>query len=341
MNDEKYVRRGEIYSVIQDNVLPGEMAYSRPGLVISSDTGNRTSPVVILAMLTTRDHDIGIHYATKATGRLSYIQCEQLATVSKKRLGRLLGQLSENEMVEVDSRLDEVLDLGYVDDTPLKEKEVECEALKAQIEELRVKVVELEKANSNHADELLTRDVEIAVAKRMYEKAVGIIAAMRAEPDLPERPMGPPKKMSPPVKPPVDQTKLVDINSATFSELRGIGLSINLTLAIVNGRPYKTVEDIRGLPGMTKQAYTIFEKKICCVPVEIEEVKPTAEPQKLNVNIATAKEIREATGWAEVSCYSITGKRKRDGLYKSLDDLTVGTRISKSMLEKARHKLEV
>ena len=364
MYEDRYVRRGEIYRVRLDTGWDSEQGVSRPALIISSNVGNSSSPTVIIAYLTTKDHNIGIHYGpTKATGIPSYVCCEQLATVNKKRItGSIMGSLSENEMREVESRLDEVLDLGYVDDAPLKEKEQEINVLKLQMEELKSEVFRLKTSLDAKADEILTRDVEIAVHKRMYEKAVGIIAAMRAEPDLPERPMGPPKpqkvepmKQDSPPKEPVEP-KLVDINTATFSQLRGVGFTNSQTLATINCRPYEKLEDLKNTPGINSKAYYVLSKRVCCVPVkvdtpEVTEERPTPELKepavvseatvKVNVNTASAGEIHVATGLNMTVCYSITGCRKRDGLYKSVNDLLNIPKFTARHMEKYGHLLEV
>lgn len=346
MIEDKRVRRGEIYSIRLDTGYGSEQGITRPGLVISGNAGNDTAPTVIVAYMTTKDHNIGIHYGpTKATGRLSYVQCEQIATVDKRRLVYLMGSLSQNEMEEVESRLDEVLDLGYVDDAPLKEKEIEIAALRHRQQELFDKITKLEQQIAAHADELLTRDVEIAVAKRMYEKAVGIIAAMRAEPDLPERPMGPPKKAE---EPPKKEPKLVDINTATFTQLRGIGLTNNIVLGVINGRPYKSVEDIKNIPGINAKMYGIIKERICCIPQNVVSALPEPDPgfeveveAKVNVNTASAKEIAEKTGMSVTVAYGIVGKRKRDGAYKKLDDLLNPPRFTQYHLDRFGAMLEV
>ena len=378
MYEDKYVRRGEIYQVKSGETNDVDGGMTRPGLIVSSNIMNSQANAVIVVFLTTTDNNIGIHYGPiMNTGRKSYICCERIMQVSKTRLGKLMGSLSENQMREVESRLDDVLDLGYVDDTPVKEKEQEINALKLQMEELRSEVLRLRTSLDAKDDAILTRDVEIAVHKRMYEKAVGIIAAMRAEPDLPKplqyvreieqtkisKPVEEPKKPEPP-KP--KEPKLVDINSATFSQLRGIGLSNNSVLTIINKRPFEKVEDLKNVPGIKAGTFRIIEKKICCVPVKteeppkIEEPKPTLddgaeleaavavakvdeEPAvvKVNVNTASAVEIHDATGLSMTACYAITGKRNRDGLYKSLDELVIPGRLSEATLAKYRDKMEV
>ena len=371
MYDDKYVRRGEIYTIKSGEYDDPTGSMTRPGLIISNNKHNSSRRnTVIVAMLTTSDHNVGFRYGPiNNTGRESYVCCENIATVTKSRLGRLMGSLSENQMKEVESRLDEVLDLGYVDDTPLKEKEQEINALKLQLEELKSEVFRLKTSLDATRDEVLTRDVEIAVHKRMYEKAVGVIAAMRAEPDMPEnprflnkkiveppKPVEEPKEPEPPKNPePPKKPKLTDINTATFSQLRGIGLSNGIVLAVINGRPYKKVEDLKKIPGVTGKLYGIIEKKICCVPVEspkveepVEEPKPvieepevTVQPTKVNVNTATAQEIHDITGLHITACYAITGKRKQVGRFINLEELVIPGRLSAKLLEKYRDKMEV
>lgn len=345
---QKYVRRGEIYQVRMDVGEGSEQGAVRPGLIISSDGGNATSPLVIVAYLTTRDHNIGIHYGpTKATGRPSYVQCEQLATVSKTRLGRMMGQLSQNEMDEVGNRLDEVLDLGFIEENPLKpelaEKEAECEALRLELSELRTTMAVLQQQQSQHEDELLTRDVEIAVHKRMYEKAVGIIAAMRAEPDLPERPKYQKVETKPTEDQPPVEKKLVDVNTASFTVLRGMGLTNNLILQVINGRPYKAVEDLKNTPGMSSRMYNLIESKICCIPVEQEAPKreeSSEEPKKVNLNTCKPKDLREI-GITQSLAYKITSDRKKNGPFALVGDVTRVVGIGQKWLDQWIDKLEV
>lgn len=355
MYEDRYVRRGEIYRVRLDTGWDSEQGATRPALIISSDAGNRTSPCVIVAYLTTKDHEIGVRFGpTKATGIPSYVCCEQLATVSKKRItGNIMGSLSPNEMKEVESKLDEVLDLGYIDDAPVKEKEQEINALKLQMAELKSEVFRLKTSLDAKADEILTRDVEIAVHKRMYEKAVGIIAAMRAEPDMPENPRfrkvetpkvppESPKNPEPPTNPEPVETQLVDINTASFNKLRSVGMSNNVVLAVIDNRPYTSVEDLKKVPGVNAKMYGIIEKKVCCVPVKVEEQGVTiTETAKVNVNTASAQEIHDFTGLHMTACYAITGKRNQIGRFISLDELVIPGRLSAKLLEKYRDKLEV
>ena len=341
MYEEKYVRRGEIYNIRLDNGLGSEQGTFRPGLIISNDAGNNTSPTVVVAYMTTRDHNVGINYGpTKATGRPSYVQCEQLATVDKRRLCNLMGQLTRDEMHEVEDRLDEALDLGYVDETPLKEKEAEIAALKLQKDNLEAEVFRLKKQIAAHGDEMIAKDVEITIRQRMYEKAIDMVADMRINAPKEEPPSPAPEPD--PVPEPKPEPKLADINNASFSVLRGAGLPNNVILTLINSRPYKTVEDLKKLPGMSKKLYNVISPRVCCVPVE-EEPVVEEEPavKKVNINTATGEEIMEALGCGKNAAYAVTGHRKRNGNFTSVEELVNLKYWTESLLERHRDKLEV
>lgn len=338
-----YFERGEIYWVRLDSGFGYEQGVGRPGLIVSCDSQNRSSPTVTICFCSKQKADAWC-VETDATGCTSYVHLSQLQTVDKNRLGKCIGVLNGAEQKDVDDLLEDFFDLGYADDKAVKEKDVEIQALNRQILELKQEIAKLEAQNTAHEDVVLGKDVEIAVHKRMYEKAVGIIAAMRAEPDLPERPMPPvkPPKKDPPK--PTPEPKLADINTASFSVLRGVGLSNGIVLAVINGRPHKSVEDLKNVPGMNKKLFDLIEKRVCCVPVEAEEpvVTEVEKPsEKVNVNTASAVEIHEKTGLAMCACYAITGKRNREGQFKSLDDLVIPKRLSEATLSKYRDKMEV
>lgn len=358
MYEEKYVRRGEIYSIRSAETCDAEGGMTRPGLIVSSNINNSKNNAVIVVFLTTNDNNIGIHYGPiMNTGRASYVCCERIMQVTKARLGKLMGSLSENQMKEVENRLDEVLDLGWVDNSPVKEKEQEIDALKLQLEELKAENARLKKKDEQHEDELLTRDVEIAVAKRMYEKAVGIIAAMRVEPDKPKPPEyvqqieaekkeNPPKPKKP--EPPKEPEK-PDINTATFSQLRGVGFSNSQTLATINGRPYKSLEDLKNTPGITAKAYNILSPRVCCVPLPVEEESKKvivveepveSEVTKVNVNTATMKELTDI-GLNKRSAQEIVSHRKKNGDYAKLEDLLNLKSFGNTCMKRYGHLLEV
>lgn len=363
----EYVRRGEIYAIRMDSGVGSEQGYFRPGLIISSNAGNSISPNVIVAYITTKDHDISIHYGpTKATGIPSYVMCEQLATVSKERIGRKMGYLSENEMHEVENKLDKVLDLGYVDDTLLKEKEAEVKALNIQVKELRDEIAGMNAKQSSHDNEIHSRDVEIAMWKGLYEKALNMVVdmkfssdvALRSKVTMEDQKIAEPKPVE--AEPQKSEPKLVDINTAKFSVLRGLGFSKNIVLNIIDKRPYERIEDLKKVPGITSINYNLVKNKICCIPVPESEKPVVAEPKvekrsepvvaetpviepksKVNINTATAKEINAVTGLCMGLCYSITGYRNKNGPYQAVEDILKVRNIFPGTIERLRDKLEV
>ena len=53
---ERTIRRGDIYYADLNPVIGSEQGGTRPVLIISNDTGNKYSPTVIIAAITSRVH---------------------------------------------------------------------------------------------------------------------------------------------------------------------------------------------------------------------------------------------------------------------------------------------
>lgn len=141
----------------------------------------------------------------------------------------------------------------------------------------------------------------------------------------------------PPVQeePPEPETEqLVDLNTASFDVLRSVGFSVNRVLNVISKRPFKKVEDLLGVPGIDRKTYAILSRKVTVSPV-------VEEPPKLNVNTANAKEIAKALGYSEFTGYLITGYRRKNGPFKSLEDLKNVPRLSKPQYEKCLEVLRV
>ena len=105
------MRRGEIYRADLDPVLGSEQGGVRPVLIVQNDLGNKTSPTVIVAPLTSRPKraDLPTHVRIlPPEGGLrlpSQVLCEQVRTLEKSRLTDYLGQLSEESLSRVDAAL--------------------------------------------------------------------------------------------------------------------------------------------------------------------------------------------------------------------------------------------
>lgn len=108
---EKTIKRGDIYYAELNPVIGSEQGGTRPVLIISNDIGNRYSPTVIIAAITSRVHTkakLPTHTAVRdfeGLSKDSVILLEQIRTIDKKRLQEYIGMLSESEMARVDKAL--------------------------------------------------------------------------------------------------------------------------------------------------------------------------------------------------------------------------------------------
>ena len=112
-------RRGELYWLDWIPARGSEQAGRRPGLVISNDTGNHFSSVVIVAAITSqqarRRYPFHVRVPSSSGSGLrrdSIVMCEQLMTASKDRLLGRIGVLPLHLMAEVDDALRIVLSLS-------------------------------------------------------------------------------------------------------------------------------------------------------------------------------------------------------------------------------------
>lgn len=346
-----YFERGEVYGVRMDNGVGSEEGYYRPGVIVSSNSRNNTAPTVNVCYTTKTIRNCGVNFDTMATGVRSWVLCNQIATVDKRRLGTRMGALTADELQKLDSCLEKVLDLGYINDE-------EIDNLKTEVAILKAKLEATEEAKK---DELLSLKVECEMWKKMYTKALDFVAeqnvagamAVVSKRSAPKPEPEPAVVAEPNVEsgsPAIVESGLIDINHCTETELKKLGFSTPMARLIKSYRPFKDVPDLKRVPGMSKVKYQIIEKKVCCTPVVIAKpvvVKDEPDtgtnemPKKVNVNTASGKEITEATGMPMADAYSISGYRNKNGVYTCLEDLLNVKRISSGKLEKYRSMLEV
>lgn len=105
------VKRGDIYYADLSPVVGSEQGGLRPVLIIQNDVGNRYSPTVIAAAITSRmgKTRLPTHidiYADKAgLSKDSVILLEQIRTLDKRRLKEKMGHLDETVMQRVDNAI--------------------------------------------------------------------------------------------------------------------------------------------------------------------------------------------------------------------------------------------
>ena len=105
------VKRGEIYYADLSPVVGSEQGGVRPVLIVQNDTGNRHSPTVIAAAITSQlgkaklPTHIRLSSQTTGLNRDSIILLEQIRTLDKSRLRERMGHLGQEAMDAVDSAL--------------------------------------------------------------------------------------------------------------------------------------------------------------------------------------------------------------------------------------------
>lgn len=112
------VHRGDIYYADLSPVVGSEQGGVRPVLIVQNDVGNRFSPTVIAAAITSQKDKARLptHIQLHATGsglsRDSIVLLEQIRTLDKRRLKEHMGRLDEQSMTRVDEALQISFGLG-------------------------------------------------------------------------------------------------------------------------------------------------------------------------------------------------------------------------------------
>ena len=110
------VRRGDIFYADLSPVIGSEQGGVRPVLVIQNDVGNKYSPTVIVAAITSQINKaklpthIEILSEDYGLSKDSVILLEQVRTVDKKRLKEKIGRLDDEQMDLVNDAL--IISLG-------------------------------------------------------------------------------------------------------------------------------------------------------------------------------------------------------------------------------------
>jgi mRNA interferase MazF len=105
------IKRGDMYYADLSPVVGSEQGGIRPVLIIQNDVGNRYSPTVIAAAITSQTSKsrlpTHINIDSKEFGLMknSVILAEQIRTIDKSRLMEKIGQVDENIMGQVNSAL--------------------------------------------------------------------------------------------------------------------------------------------------------------------------------------------------------------------------------------------
>ncbi len=105
------VKRGEIYYADLSPVVGSEQGGVRPVLIVQNDIGNKHSPTVIAAAITSQKEKnklpthIELNASSCGLAKDSVVLLEQVRTLDKRRLKERMGELDHDAMNQVNTAL--------------------------------------------------------------------------------------------------------------------------------------------------------------------------------------------------------------------------------------------
>ena len=123
MEFEMNIKRGDIYYADLSPVVGSEQGGLRPVLIVQNDVGNRYSPTVIAAAITSKmsktklPTHIDIPGQNAGLSKDSVILLEQVRTIDKQRLKEKMGHLDRTTMNNVDNAIQ--VSFGLIDNEGL------------------------------------------------------------------------------------------------------------------------------------------------------------------------------------------------------------------------------
>ena len=177
------IRRGEIFYIARWGATNGSEQFAdRPAVVVSNDENNKHSGVIEVVYMTTQPKtDLPTHVTVRSTGRLSTVLCEQVSSVSTDRVNNYIGQVSEQEMKNIDIALMISLQLSgggktskqYNETIQKQQEEIEYYRNKIQAMQQSLEEKETEKPQeaAGEASETVVRlETERDTYKALYEQ---------------------------------------------------------------------------------------------------------------------------------------------------------------------------
>lgn len=159
-----------------------EQFADRPAVVVSNDENNKHSGVIEVVYMTTQPKkDLPTHVTVRSTGRLSTVLCEQVSSVSTDRVNNYIGQVSEQEMKNIDIALMISLQLSgggktskqYNETIQKQQEEIEYyrNKIQAMQQSLEEKETEKPQETAGETPEIVVRlETERDTYKALYEQ---------------------------------------------------------------------------------------------------------------------------------------------------------------------------
>jgi mRNA interferase MazF len=119
MNSAASPKRGEIFMVDWSPGRGSEQAGERPAVIVQTDAFNSNDnyPNTVVVTVSKSGRDIPTHVKVPQCAEnglwepLSYIKCEQIMTIDRKRLGRRMGRITDDQLMQIAVAIKRVLSL--------------------------------------------------------------------------------------------------------------------------------------------------------------------------------------------------------------------------------------
>lgn len=117
MTDKKEIEKGDIYYASLDPIIGSEQSGNRPVVVVQNNIGNKYSPTVLIAPITSKVNskpNLPTHIFIKKNGKIihdSIILIEQIRVIDKQRLQEFLCKIDPEKIDEINKAIVEGFDL--------------------------------------------------------------------------------------------------------------------------------------------------------------------------------------------------------------------------------------
>lgn len=312
MNEE--LKRGQVRYIRYDGGFGHEEAVGRPGIIVSSDEGIETSPVVTVVWTTTKVRNIGVAVELNSTTQKSWALCSNVTTVDKRKISNVMCTLTDTEMAKVDLAIRKALGL------PVKMEGVAVDV----VEELNKNIVELETALElvkNRAAELET---DVQVYRRLYDRLLETYIDLKFDRDTNVQP----SECIPvvePVIPSVEEPPVIE--EEPEMDLSALQAKFNVyDERLKKKKVEKKVENkVDGRTALRGQP----------------RIGDWISGEKVNVNTCTVDDLVEKAGIGKITSQAIVAYRKKNGAFKDLTDLCNVKRFGAWCFDKYIDRLEV
>lgn len=185
---KNYEKRRYILHCPRGGAVTGSEQYAdRPAIIVSNNECNKHSSVIEVVYITTQPKaDLPTHVTIRSTGRTSIALCEQVSSISTDRVNNNIGQVTDQEMKNIDIAL--MISLGLNGDTKtvsqyedtIQKQLQEIDGLKEEIVQARQEKFRNTSENGPvvaSAEESIRLRVQCDIYKELYESLLTRVMA--------------------------------------------------------------------------------------------------------------------------------------------------------------------